>query len=167
MRIFRPDRTVRYLTDLTPALVRELGCKVVLIDADNTSSYDLTTDPLPGTEDWILGMQEAKIPVLLLSNAKADRARKLADHYGIPVVGMAMKPLRQGYLRAALKLRTPPRRLLMAGDQLFTDILGAHRCGCRTVWVLPYEKDKRDGAFLLKRRLEQKLSARWNIRKED
>ena len=87
MKLLKPDAKCRYLTDVTPATVKALGCKAVLIDADNTSSYDLTTDPLPGTEDWVRSMKEAGLKVLLLSNAKAERAKVLADHYGIPVIG--------------------------------------------------------------------------------
>ena len=50
MKLLKPDAKCRYLTDITPATVKALGCRAVLIDADNTSSYDLTTDPLHGGE---------------------------------------------------------------------------------------------------------------------
>ena len=141
-------------------LVRD-GHWAVLIDADNTSSYDLTTDPLPGTEDWVRSMKEAGLKVLLLSNAKTERAKVLADRYAIPVVGMAAKPFPFGYFRAVLTLRTSPKKMLMLGDQLFTDILGANLAGCKSIWVEPYEEDKREGFFLLKRKLERLVSARW------
>ena len=161
MRLLKPDRMCRYLTEVTPDMVRSLGCKAVAIDADNTSSYDLMTDPLPGTEDWVRSMKEADIPVILLSNAQTRRARKLADRYDIPVIGLAAKPLRQGYLRAALKMRVRPSEIVMLGDQLFTDVLGANRSGCKSVWVLPYEEDNRDAYFLLKRKLEKPFLQRW------
>ncbi len=161
MKLFRPDRTCRYLTDITPSLVAAMHCKSIAIDADNTSSYDLTTEPLPGTEDWVRNMKAAGIPVVLLSNAKTERAKVLADRYDIPVIGLAAKPLRQGYLRAAWKTKTRPSELLVLGDQLFTDILGGNRTGCKTVWVEPYEADKRDGFFVLKRKLERLIASRW------
>lgn len=50
----------------------------------------------------------------------------------------------------------------MLGDQLFTDILGANLAGCRSIWVQPFEADKRTGFFLVKRKLEQLVSARWD-----
>lgn len=162
MKLLKPEAICRYLTDITPATVRALGCKAVLIDADNTSSYDLTTDPLPGTEDWVRAMNAAHIPVLLLSNAKTERAKVLADRYGIPVVGMAAKPSPHGYWRAAWVLRTSPRHLLMLGDQLFTDVLGANLAGCKSIWVQPYARDQRKWYFFFKRKLEQLVSVRWN-----
>lgn len=162
MKLLKPDAKCRFLTDVTPATVIALGCKAVLIDADNTSSHDLTTDPLPGTEDWVRSMKEAGLKVLLLSNAKTERAKVLADRYAIPVVGMAAKPFPLGYFRAALRLRTRPQKTVMLGDQLFTDILGANLAGCKSIWVEPYEEDKRDRLFLIKRRLEQLVSRRWD-----
>lgn len=161
MKLFQPDGTCRYLTDITPETVAAMHCRSIAIDADNTSSYDLTTEPLPGTEDWVRSMKDAGIPVVLLSNAKTERAKVLADRYGIPVVGLAAKPLTQGYYRAAWKTKTRPKELLVLGDQLFTDILGGKLAGCRTVWVEPYEADRRDGYFLLKRKLERVIASRW------
>ena len=162
MKLLKPDAKCRLLTEVTPATVRALGCKAVLIDADNTSSHDLTTDPLPGTEDWVRSMKAAGLKVLLLSNAKTKRAKVLADRYAIPVVGMAAKPAPFGYFRAAFRLRTRPGKTVMLGDQLFTDILGANLAGCKSIWVEPYEADRREGFFLVKRRLEQRVSERWD-----
>lgn len=162
MRWFRPDGICRSVTDIGPEDVRAMGCTVVAIDADNTTSYDRTTEPLPGTEDWIAAMKAAGIPVLLLSNAKPRRAQVLADRYDIPVVGLSMKPLRQGYLRAARKTRTSPKHILVLGDQLFTDVMGANRTGCRVIWVLPYEKDRQNkGFFAVKRAAEGVIKTIW------
>ena len=74
---------------------------------------------------------------------------------------MFTKPFPFGYFRAALKLRTSPKKAVMLGDQLFTDILGANLAGCKSIWVEPYEEDKRDKYFLIKRKLEQWVSKRW------
>ena len=52
--------------------------------------------------------------------------------------------------------------MVMLGDQLFTDILGANLAGCKSIWVEPYEEDKRDKYFLLKRKLERLVAARWD-----
>ena len=156
MKLLKPDAKCRYLTDVTPATVKALGCKAVLIDADNTSSYDLTTDPLPGTEDWVRSMKEAGLKVLLLSNAKAERAKVLADHYGIPVIGMAAKPAPFGYFRAVLTLRTSPKKMLMLGDQLFTDVWGANISGVTMLYVEPMELEPKSKRFIRFKRVLEK-----------
>ena len=52
----------------------------------------------------------------------------------------------------------------MLGDQLFTDVLGGNRTGCRTIWVLPYEKDRLNkGYFAVKRAAEKGFRTFWKL----
>ncbi len=143
MQQFRPDLRRSRLTEVTPEDIRQLGASVILLDADNTSSYDNTTKPLPGTPEWVQRMKDAGFRILLLSNAKPDRAGKLAEQYDIPVVGLAAKPLPFGFRRAAGKMHCRMSDMVMIGDQLFTDIRGANRVGVRTIFVERYQKEER------------------------
>lgn len=139
----RPELRRHHLTDITPADIRGLGAKVILLDADNTSSYDNTTTPLPGSREWVENMKQAGFSVLLLSNAKRERAKVLADQYDIPVVALAAKPFTTGFRRAEKKMRCGPGDMVMIGDQLFTDILGAGRAGVHTIYVERFRKETR------------------------
>ncbi len=139
----RPELHRRRLTDITPEDIRGLGAKAILLDADNTSSYDNTTTPLPGSKDWVQKMKDEGFSVLLLSNAKLDRAKVLADQYDIPVVALAGKPFPFGFRRAGIKLHRAPEEMVMIGDQLFTDILGASRAHVHTIFVDRYQKETR------------------------
>lgn len=138
-----PELRRHRLTDITAEDIRGLGAKIILLDADNTSSYDNTTNPLPGSRDWVEQRKEEGFSVLLLSNAKRDRAKILADHYDIPVIALAGKPFTPGFRRAEKKLHCAPQDMVMIGDQLFTDILGANRAGVHTIYVERYEKETR------------------------
>ena len=155
-RLFKTDLKRRTLRDVTAEDILSLGASAVAIDADNTSSYDGTTEPLPYSCDWIREMEGAGIPVILLSNAKNVRARALADKYGIPVVGLALKPLPFGYIRAAAKLKLPCKKICLIGDQLFTDILGANLSGCRSIYVYPYKPEERNVDSYRRRRANEK-----------
>lgn len=139
----RPELHRRRLTDVTPEDIRSLGVKAILLDADNTSSYDNTTTPIPGSKEWVQGMKDEGFSVLLLSNAKADRAKILADQYDIPVVALSAKPFPFGFRRAGIKLRCLPEEMVMIGDQLFTDILGASLAHVHTIYVDRYQKENR------------------------
>lgn len=139
----RPELHRRRLTDVTPDDIRSLGAKAILLDADNTSSFDNTTDPLPGTAEWVQSMKDEGFSVLLLSNAKPDRAQILADQYDIPVVALAAKPFPFGFRRAGIRLRCLPEEMVMIGDQLFTDIQGANRAHVHTILVDRYQKETR------------------------
>lgn len=155
MKIFRPDMLRDGLCAVTPDDIRALGAKVIAIDADNTSSFDGTTIPLDGSGEWIENMQKEGFPVYLVSNAKTERAKVLSDGYGIPVVGFAMKPMPFGYLRVAMAEKVGRKDVLMIGDQLFTDILGANIAGAKSIYVRPYEKERRAVvSYTIKRSLE-------------
>ncbi len=161
---FRPELHKHRLTDITAEDIRSLGAKAILLDADNTSSYDNTKTPLPGTIEWINAMKEEGFRILLLSNAKEDRAKILADQYGIPVVGLAAKPLPFGYLRAGKKLHLGVDEMVMIGDQLFTDIRGANRVHVHTIYVDRYQKETRKWYWYpFVRFAENLLFIKWEI----
>ncbi len=164
-KLFRTGKRRRSITEIKPHEFVSRGIKVVALDADNTSSYDRTTDPLPGANEWIQSLKSEGLKVVLLSNAKTERARILADKYGIPVVGLACKPLPFGYLRCILRFFTRPSRICMVGDQLFTDILGANFMGFQSIYVYPHEKEKQNVVSFRIRRAAEKIIFAYQDRK--
>lgn len=156
-KLFKTDKRVQTVWDISTAELLDMGIEAVTVDADNTTSYDNTTEPLPFSNDWIREVKAAGIRVVLLSNASTERAGILAKQYDIPVVGLALKPLPIGYLRAALKLRLPPSKICMVGDQMFTDILGANAVGFKSIYVYPYQLEKRHVISFRLRRMAEKL----------
>ena len=133
-----------------------MGAKVIALDADNTSSFDLTTTPIPGAEAWVNARKAEGFSVVLLSNAKASRAKILANQYDIPAIGFSAKPFPVGGIRLLLKYRCKPSDVVMIGDQLITDILGANILGFKSIYTKPYEKEKNRGkVFFAKRKLEK------------
>lgn len=155
-KLFKTDIRKQTLWDISVAELLDMGVEAVTVDADNTTSYDGTTEPLPFSHDWINEVKAAGIRVVLLSNASTERASVLAKQYDIPVVGMGLKPLPIGYLRAALKLRLPPSKICMVGDQLFTDILGANAVGFKSIYVYPYQPETRNIVSFRIRRMAEK-----------
>jgi len=161
---FRPDLCRDSLLEVTPADLAALGVKAVAVDADNTSSFDGTTRPLPGATEWIRKTMDAGYPVILVSNAAVERAETLAAQHGIPVVPLARKPFPDGCRKAAEKLGISTDELVMIGDQLQTDILGANWAGCRSIFVKPYEREHRLYLyFFVKRTLDRILLRLMNL----
>lgn len=159
-KLFKADIKKQTVWDIRVDELLEMGVRAIAVDADNTTSYDGTTEPLPFSHDWIKELKAAGIPVVLLSNAATERAQVLAEQYDIPVIGMALKPLPVGYLRAALKLRLPPSKICMVGDQLFTDILGANAVGYKSIYVYPYQPETRNVvSYKIKRIAEKAIFA--------
>ena len=131
--------------------------------SSRTNPFPSKKSPEDRSQQILRNIERYKIDVLVTIGGDDTNgaAKKMYETYGIPVIGMAAKPGPFGDFRAVLTLRTSPKKMLMLGDQLFTDILGANLAGCKSIWVEPYEEDKREGFFLLKRKLERLVSARW------
>ncbi len=154
---FRPTRKVGSVTEITAESLREMGVSAIALDADNTTSYDRTTTPLPGAIEWINAMKAAGFKMVLLSNGPGKRAGTLAEVYGIPVLAMSLKPSPTGYIRAVLKFKTAPKNFVMIGDQLFTDIWGANLTGFQTIYCKPAGPDEGQKLLWLMKRLSEKL----------
>ena len=137
------------------------GLKALLLDVDNTLSPAHGVKKLrDGGAEWLSLMRENGIELIILSNAKKERARRFGDTVGLEVIGLSMKPLPFGYFRAAKKLGIPRRNIAMIGDQYFTDILGGKLAGVKTVMVTDITPE--DSAFFkLKRKAEKILLKRW------
>ena len=90
---------------------------------------------------------------LLLSNNKEPRVKSFADDVHSRYIYKAGKPSRKGYLRAMEDMGTTPANTLFIGDQLFTDVWGAHRTGITSILTRPIHP-KEEIQIVLKRRLE-------------
>jgi predicted HAD superfamily phosphohydrolase YqeG len=50
-----------------------------------------------------------------------------------------LKPFKKGYLKAVESMGLEPRDVAIAGDQLFTDILGGNLLGMKTLLIKPID----------------------------
>lgn len=109
----------------------------VLIDVDNTL---LTRDDHTVPRDaliWFGKLREAGVKVCLLSNNFHIGVVHLAEKLEVPIVAKAIKPLPHGFLMARGKIGGKRKNTLMIGDQLITDVLGAHFLGMPAYLVCP------------------------------
>jgi HAD superfamily phosphatase (TIGR01668 family) len=72
---------------------------------------------------------------------------------GVHTICNAHKPGKEGYRMAMKEMGTNKKNTLFIGDQLFTDVWGAKRCGIRNILVKPIHP-KEEIQIVLKRRLE-------------
>jgi HAD superfamily phosphatase (TIGR01668 family) len=113
------------------------GLRGVIIDLDNTLvAYRQLT---PGERDaqWILAARDRGLSVVMVTNNGTSWAAGVARELGIPCIPNARKPLPSGFRRALGVLALPPESVIVIGDQLFTDILGAKMCGLAAILVEP------------------------------
>jgi len=137
LKWFKPTWMVRSIFSITPEQLRKHNIKAVLTDLDNTLIAWNNPKATEKSIQWIEMMNEAGIPVMILSNNSAERVQGIADFLELDYVPRSLKPSRRAFRRAQEKLQLPKENLLMVGDQIITDVLGSNRFGVRNVLVKP------------------------------
>lgn len=109
----------------------------VLLDLDNTlRRRDNDEVPLE-VRAWLTHVQQKGIKPCILSNNFHENVFAVARELDIPIVAKAMKPLGSGFKRALALVGGSVEDSVMVGDQLFTDVVGAHLIGMSAYLVAP------------------------------
>lgn len=113
------------------------GLRCVLLDIDNTIlARDTRTVPRDAAL-WLARARDAGIRFCLVSNSWQEDVFGIAENLDLPIVVKSMKPLPQGYLMGMRRLGAKRCETVMVGDQIATDVLGAHLVGMKAYMVQP------------------------------
>lgn len=158
--MLRPDIWVSRVTDITVDMLKGNGIDALFLDVDNTLSTHHGTKIVDGFFRWKEEMEKSGIKLIILSNSKRFRIEPFAKRVGIDYISLAAKPFFLGYLKASKRLGVPLKSSAIAGDQIFTDILGAKTAGCKSILLEPIKPEEKL-SFRIRRKLERKLKARY------
>lgn len=140
------------------------GYRGIIYDIDNT----LVMHGYPADDRAISHFKRLKeigFDVVLLSNNKEGRVKMFNDAVNVNYIYKARKPSKGGYLKAMEVMNTDKNSTIFIGDQLFTDVWGAKRCGIRNILVKPIDTHE-EIQIILKRRLEAIVLFFYNRRKK-
>ncbi|MDO4291425.1 MAG: YqeG family HAD IIIA-type phosphatase [Eggerthellaceae bacterium] len=138
MPLLEPDRYFSRLSHIDidrDLLARGLGH--VLLDIDNTILTRDTHEVPRDVRLWLGRAQEAGVTFCLVSNNWHKSVFDLAQQLDIPIVAKAVKPLPHGFMLGMNKLKSNRKNTVMVGDQLMTDVFGAHLLGMRAYLLCP------------------------------
>lgn len=155
MGFFEPDRFFSRLSrvDIQADLLQQ-GFRFVLLDIDNTILARDTHDIPHDVGVWLGQARDAGISFCLVSNNWHESVYELAEALSMPIVAKAMKPLPFAFHRALKKIDAPKSQAVVIGDQLVTDVFGAHVYGLPAYLLAPLvEQDLPHTLFL--RRIER------------
>ena len=128
------------------------GIRGIIYDIDNT----LVMHGYPADEraiELFARLKKIGFKVTLLSNNKEGRVKMFNDAVNVNYIYKANKPSKEGYIRATELMGVDINSTIFIGDQLFTDVWGAKRCGIRNILVKPIDPHE-EIQIILKRRLE-------------
>ena len=151
MPLLEPDRYFSRLShvDIERDLLA-LGFRFVLLDIDNTI---LTRDTHEVPRDagfWLAKARDAGIAFCLVSNNWHEGVYQLANRLSLPIVAKAVKPLPPAFLMALGKIGATRDATVVIGDQLVTDVLGAHFLGMKAYLLAPLVEQDLPHTLLLR-----------------
>ncbi len=154
LKTFYPNDYLNSVREVDFADFYRKGYRGILFDIDNT----LVCHGAPATPEIIAFFEELKAmgyDAMVMSNNKEPRVKSFAEAVGgIGYVYKANKPAKGSYLHCMEQMGTNTHNTLFVGDQLFTDVWGAKRCGIYSILVKPINK-KEEIQIVLKRYLER------------
>lgn len=150
---FYPFEYVESVYALDYLKIYNLGYRAVIFDIDNTLVHH-GEDATEEIEQLFKEIHKCGLKTLLLSNNSDERILRFIKNIDTLYISLADKPSTKGYFKALEVLKIKKEEALFVGDQIFTDILGANKCGMDNVLVkyMRYDTEKKIG---IKRNLEK------------
>jgi HAD superfamily phosphatase (TIGR01668 family) len=137
LRFLKPQAYAPRITQIDVLALRARGIRGAIVDLDNTLVGFRTPAPLEEDAAWVRAACAADLQVAVLTNNGTPWASQVAQDLGVPCIPRARKPLPRGFRRALALLELPREQVVVIGDQLFTDVLGARLCGLKVILVEP------------------------------
>lgn len=141
MALWSPERYFSRITDID--IERDLlapGYTHVLLDIDNTIRARDTHAVPRDVGMWLGRARTAGVQFCLVSNNWHADAHDFAAEMALPLVAKAMKPLPPAFFAGMRKLGARRDNTVVIGDQLTTDVLGAHCAGLPAYMLQPLVK---------------------------
>lgn len=124
-------RHVHILAEIEIDQIKTSGIKGIILDLDNTIVSEDDRYVSPWAEDWITQAKLAGLQFFILSNGKRRYRVKFWSHrLDIQAINPAKKPFPWAFRQAIAYMRLQPKQVVVIGDSLHTDVLGAWLSGC-------------------------------------
>lgn len=108
----------------------------VILDLDNTIVSEDDRYLCPNAERWIEKAKYLGLKVYILSNGKRRyRVRYWSARLNVPAINPARKPFPFAFHKAFRYMQLQPKQVIVIGDSLHTDVMGAFWTGCHCIQV--------------------------------
>ena len=137
----------------------EQGIRGLIFDIDNTLVHH-GDDSTPEIDQLFRDIQAIGFKTLLLSNNEEKRINRFVENITTYYICDAEKPKTWGYLKALEIMELEKKQVVVIGDQIFTDVLGANRAKLASILV-KFIRLPEETKIGKRRRLEQVVLATY------
>ncbi len=137
MSLLSPRERARSIFEVDYERLYGLGKRAILFDLDNTLGKRRPDKLSPKVTELLERLTGIGFRIGILTNRRIGTKDpvivELANKY--PLRCRAGKPRRRGFRELLDQMGVSPKRAVMIGDRLFTDILGANRLGIYSIRI--------------------------------
>ncbi len=164
-RIFFPCEYVESVFSIDYNKLYDKGYRGIMFDIDNTL-VPHGDDSTAEIDALFRSIHSLGLKTLILSNNDKDRVKRFLKNIDSLYICDAKKPKTKNYFKAVEMMDIRKDEALVIGDQIFTDILGANRCGIDSIlvkYIGYYIKEKKG----IRRNLEKIVLRFYNLSKPE
>ena len=133
---YKLQQRVHRLANIEIDLLIAYGIKGIILDLDNTIISEDDCYLSPGAEEWITQAKLAGLDFFILSNGKrCYRVKYWSYRLNIKAISPARKPLPSAFRQALTQMKLHPKQVIVIGDSIHTDVLGAWILGSSHIQV--------------------------------
>ena len=137
MAFFRPDIYLSSIEKIDLDTLWQQGVRSFILDLDNTIRPRSTGVIPQSVIEWLKQARRHGFKMMIVSNnwhfSVFDEGKKL----DLPVVHKALKPLPFAFFIARHRMGVKRTQTIAVGDQVMTDVWGAHLSGMKAILVVP------------------------------
>lgn len=119
------------------------GCRGIIFDIDNTLVHH-GENSNEKVDRLFRCLHRKGFKTILLTNNDDKRVKRFIKNINTPYICDAEKPAPENFIKAVNVMKLRKGQVIVVGDQIFTDILGANKAGLKSILVkfirLPEEK---------------------------
>ena len=143
LRIIVPDISIDNVNEIDEVGIKCLkeyhGIEGFILDVDETIRSNGRDIP-PANQEWIDRIKD-EFKIIVVSNGMDGRLKKYFEERGITYIPFAFKPLKMNFMKACEEMNLAPERVLVVGDSLVDDIIGAKMSGCKSALIKGIEEE--------------------------
>lgn len=132
---FLPRLIYPALTAVNCKDLYQKGIRLLMLDFDNTIVPYTTNVPTGKMKAWLENAKCSGLYLCVVSNTRRSRAPEFCKTHGLDCITGARKPLGKGINTCMRRYGLQPQQCALAGDQIYTDVLGANAAGVLSILV--------------------------------
>ncbi len=133
-KILYPYEYAESVFDIDYKKLYDKGYRGLIFDIDNTLVHH-GDDSTSQIDELFRTIQSIGFTTLLLTNNDEERVKRFIKNIDTLYICDADKPAVKSYLKALEMINIKKEEAICIGDQVFTDILGANKCGIASILV--------------------------------